>query len=162
MDSLALKWAAKQIFKQKNMSDDIRISRGNYKYAGFGVRLLAGLIDLVIGVLLAAIIIGVRFDFGADVTAMIVHYLWYDAVYFGFVLICWLAIGKTPGMLIVKLRLIAQDSGHRPGVLATLLRMLMFIVSWYVVGLGLLWIAFHPQKKGWHDLASKTAIVYKR
>lgn len=70
----------------------------------------------------------------------------------------WTHGGQTLGMRAWKIRLIAADGGPVSWRRAAI-RYGVALVSGGCLGLGFLWVAFHPQKLGWHDLASGTRIV---
>jgi uncharacterized RDD family membrane protein YckC len=41
-----------------------------------------------------------------------------------------------------------------------LIRVLVYPLSFLVLGLGLLGVVFNPQRRAWHDRLAKTTVVY--
>jgi uncharacterized RDD family membrane protein YckC len=108
--------------------------------AGFWVRMVALLIDVVL--------VGV-------VTQM--HHLFLPclAVYGA---ILWKLRGATVGGIIFGLKVVRVDG--KPSEWVTMIvRALACFFSLIVVGLGFLWIAFDPEKQGWHDKIAGTVVV---
>lgn len=66
--------------------------------------------------------------------------------------------GQTPGMRALHLRVIRTD-GTYMSVGRAFLRNIGFGISAIVFGIGLLWIAFDPNKQGWHDKIADTFVV---
>jgi hypothetical protein len=108
--------------------------------AGFWLRMLALLID--------AILVGV-------VTQM--HHLFLPclAVYGA---ILWKLRGATVGGIIFGLKVVRVD-GRPPEWVTMIVRSLACFFSLIVVGLGFFWIAFDPEKQGWHDKIAGTVVV---
>ena len=108
--------------------------------AGFWIRMVALLID--------AILVGI-------VTQMPDWFLPMLALY-GAVL--WKMRGATVGGIIFGLKVVRVDG--RPSDWVTMVvRALACFFSLIVVGLGFLWIAFDPEKQGWHDKIAGTVVV---
>lgn len=72
--------------------------------------------------------------------------------------VSWRRGGQTIGMRAWRVRVI-DESGKSPSIRQALLRGLVAIGSWLAVGAGFLWCLVDPQRRGWHDLASKTRLV---
>ena len=66
--------------------------------------------------------------------------------------------GQTPGMRALRLRVIRTD-GTYMSVGRAFLRNIGFGISAIVLGIGLLWVAFDPNKQGWHDKIADTFVV---
>ena len=66
--------------------------------------------------------------------------------------------GQTPGMRALRLRVIRTD-GTYMSVGRAFLRNVGFGISALVLGIGLLWVAFDPNKQGWHDKMADTYVV---
>ena len=76
------------------------------------------------------------------------------AYYLGF----WLWRSATPGKMLCRLEIRSADQGRlRPG--QALLRLLAYLPSLFLFGLGFLWIAFDRDKQGWHDKIAGTTVV---
>ncbi len=70
----------------------------------------------------------------------------------------WRHGGQTLGMKTWKIKLVSFD-GQTPDGRALLIRYCVAILSWLPVGLGFFWALFDAEKRGWHDLASKTVLI---
>ncbi|MDA8244143.1 MAG: RDD family protein [Elusimicrobia bacterium] len=65
--------------------------------------------------------------------------------------------GATPGMMIMKLKLVDAATGETPG--KTLWRAALGVVSAVPLGLGYIWAFFEKDGLTWHDLLTNTRIV---
>ena len=121
------------------------------EYAGFWIRLGAGIIDGVILTLIAWIIIHVFSSLIIYVVAEIVI----EVAYFvGF----WVWRGQTPGKMMVGIKIIHTDSS--PISLSyAFLRYLGYIVSVLTLFIGFIWIAFDSRKQGIHDKIADSYVV---
>ncbi len=116
---------------------------------GFGIRLVAYLIDFVI---LITIDIVLRLAFGDAGAALAILA---GAMYtIGF----WYAVGATPGKMALGLQVVRED-GSPLGLGACFLRYVGYIVSGLALGLGFLWIIWDPKKQGWSDKIAGTLVV---
>lgn len=121
------------------------------EYAGFWVRLGAGIIDLLILGFIAWLSICV---FDATVILMIVTPIVSVAYFTGFC--AWQ--GQTFGKMVMGLKVIHTDSS--PVTLAcAFLRCLGYIVSAMFFFIGFIWIAFDSRKQGLHDKIADTYVV---
>jgi uncharacterized RDD family membrane protein YckC len=79
-----------------------------------------------------------------------------DLVYFvGF----WAWRGQSPGMIPFNMRVVLADDGGKVDVVRALLRYVGLIISFVVLLLGVIWIAFDRRKQGWHDKIAGTVVV---
>jgi uncharacterized RDD family membrane protein YckC len=79
-----------------------------------------------------------------------------DLVYFvGF----WAWRGQSPGMIPFNMRVVLADDGGKVDVVRALLRYVGLIISFVVLLLGVIWIAFDRRKQGWHDKIADTVVV---
>jgi uncharacterized RDD family membrane protein YckC len=70
----------------------------------------------------------------------------------------WKLRGATIGGIIFGLKVVRLDS--RPSEWVTVVvRALACFFSLIVIGLGFIWIAFDPEKQGWHDKIAGTVVV---
>lgn len=81
--------------------------------------------------------------------------------WFAYLAWCWRRGGMTLGMRAWRVR-IERVAGGRPGWGACCLRFLVALLSAAAAGLGFLWSLFDPQRRCWHDIASKTRLVRNR
>src|SRR3954452_5080439 len=71
----------------------------------------------------------------------------------------WSLVGQTPGMRLLSIRL--DVDGSREVVLRRAIRRILVVpVSVLVLGLGYLNIVVSPRRRGWHDVAAGTTVVY--
>ncbi|MFH1106432.1 MAG: RDD family protein [Candidatus Micrarchaeota archaeon] len=121
------------------------------RYAGFWVRLAADIVDTAI--VIAGILLLDRVPvFGP---ALLVAWIFGYGVYFVG------SHGATPGKRLMGLHVVRID-GRRPvgyGI-AFLREVIGKAVSWILLGLGLLLIAFDDRKQGLHDKIAETLVVY--
>jgi uncharacterized RDD family membrane protein YckC len=66
--------------------------------------------------------------------------------------------GQTPGMKILNLKVIRTD-GSNLDLVQGLLRYVGLIISFLVIFIGVIWVAFDPNKQGWHDKIAGTYVV---
>jgi uncharacterized RDD family membrane protein YckC len=66
--------------------------------------------------------------------------------------------GQTVGMMALSIKVIRTNGGSMDYVQA-FVRWLGSIVSGIALGLGFLWIAWDPDKQGWHDKIADTYVV---
>jgi len=127
------------------------------RHAGFWVRALAQLID---GALLAFV--------GGVLTELSLHPRVLDLadsgpsallslLYFG---VLWSKVGggRTVGMRFLGLQVVGTD-GELIGFGTALIRWLGLVLSLSVLFLGVIWVAFDPQKQGWHDKIANTYVA---
>jgi uncharacterized RDD family membrane protein YckC len=137
-------------------------------YAGFWIRVVAWILDaIVLAVITVALapLAGtgtivttgpnqVSVNYGANAFGTLV-----GLVYFvGF----WATRGQTPGMIPFRLRVVRVADGSRPDWVISLLRYVGLIISFVVVLLGVIWVAFDSRKQGWHDKIASTLVVRER
>ncbi len=153
------------------MSEGIRISTNNFRYAAWYLRLAALLIDKLIVFLLVLLLVPGSFK----VVSLIMGYNLIDAFYFmgsfdgmWFVLfpvvyfiLMWGYFSRTLGMMVLKTR-IADYNGKKIGWIKAILRVFGFYLSLILLGLGFLPILFDKKKQGLHDKLTKTMVILKR
>jgi uncharacterized RDD family membrane protein YckC len=66
--------------------------------------------------------------------------------------------GATLGQRALGLRVVRGDGG-RPGFLRALVRVIGLLAGFAPGGLGVLWIAFDREKRGFHDHLARTYVV---
>jgi len=134
------------------------------KYAGFWIRSLAFLIDLILWNVLSLIpqylaswmfhlspfneqIVGELFS----ILVLLGYYCWYQP-----------KTGTTPGKQIFSLYVVDERTGGNPTRIQSFIRLVGYLVSAVILGCGFLMAAFHPQKKTLHDLLARTAVVRRK
>ena len=130
---------------------------GGFVAAGFGVRVVASLIDgLVVGVFQLALWLVLSF-IGVGELAQVLSLL-LDA---GYCVYFWTNDGATPGKSIMGIRVIAAD-GSTVSMGAAILRYLGYFLSAIPLGLGYLWVIFDGDNQAWHDKLAGTYVVRTR
>jgi uncharacterized RDD family membrane protein YckC len=71
----------------------------------------------------------------------------------------WRFRGATPGKMLVKARIVDATTFGPPSTGKLIGRFFAYMVSFLVVGLGFIWIAFDRRKQGWHDKLAGTVVV---
>ncbi len=141
---------------------------GNNKieYAGFWVRLIAQLLDILAIGIPIALLVSIFFGFDwlfSDVinwrpevlsiilqTIVVVH-LWTN---WG---------GMTPGKKLMGIRIISFPEHEKLSYKKSIIRYVIgYTASILILGLGFLMIAFRKDKRGLHDLIAKTCVVYDK
>ncbi len=124
-------------------------------------RVLAGLVDLLIPVVLGLVFVfSATWFTGLDFFSAAATRWWviFSVILFvqGSIFFLW-ASGQTPGMYLTELRVI--DARNRePGMLTTVVRVLLFLVSLVTV-VGLLLAVFDPQCRALHDRLTGTKVI---
>ncbi len=127
---------------------------GELAYAGFWIRFLALIIDSVI-LFVANLVIGLLVTNGLSAFALEVFL---GAVYtIGF----WVGQGATPGKMAVGIKIVMAN-GEPIEFGAALLRYFGYFVSWLILGIGFLMIAFSAEKRGLHDNIAGTVVIKTR
>lgn len=149
-------------FEQRlNMTENANLT---LKYAGLLRRLMAIIYDLLllIALLFIATTIAMLLNQGkafepgqALYPFYIIYLLIISFVFFGWF---WTHGGQTLGMKTWKMRL-QQKNGQALTWPLALIRFITAIISWSAAGIGFFWSLFHPQRRSWHDIASKCVLV---
>jgi uncharacterized RDD family membrane protein YckC len=133
------------------------------RYAGLVRRLMAIIYDvfLLIALLFVATAVVMVFNKGAIERGQplyplyLVYLLTISFVFFGWF---WTHGGQTLGMKTWKMRL-QQENGQTISWPLAFFRFIAAIISWAAAGLGFLWSLFHPARRTWHDIASRSYLV---
>jgi uncharacterized RDD family membrane protein YckC len=138
-------------------------------YAGFWIRVGANVLDLLIlaalnqmallatggwDVFTAGPVLGSA-SFSLGTTAIAVGGILPPIV----IISCWIALGASPGKLLLGLRIVDEPTGGRPSAWQCIGRYVMALVSVLCVGLGYFYIAIDQRKQGWHDKIVRTLVV---
>lgn len=78
---------------------------------------------------------------------------------FGFFAKFWTHNGQTLGMQVWGLRIQNKD-GSAITLWQAMLRFLVSIGSWLLLGLGFLWVLWDKEKRTWHDIYSESQVVH--
>jgi uncharacterized RDD family membrane protein YckC len=134
---------------------------------GFGRRLFAALIDMLLVVFLVFMVM-TAIGFGALFLAafnpddptwvdslIILSGLIVSIVYY---VGSWAKSGQTLGKAVTGMKVVRTD-GSPISWGQALLRYMGYIVSAAVFSLGFLWLAFDPKRQGWHDKIARTVVI---
>lgn len=152
-----------KVEEQKQVSVEEPQHTTSVRYGGFWIRLGAAMID---GILLSIILTPVLSIFFSssgssdyttfDTTSNIRNII--SILYF--VLITGF-LGTTIGKMACGLKVV-DEHGNKPAWGTVVLREVVGkFVSAIGILLGYVWVAFDPEKQGWHDKIAKTHVVYK-
>jgi uncharacterized RDD family membrane protein YckC len=143
-----------------------------FAFGGFGERLVAYIVDIVIvglvGTLIGIVgglviaggaVTGNVLAAGAGVLFTVAAVLVVTLAYFPYF---WSRSGQTPGMKMFGLRVVRDSDGGPISSGQAVLRLLGYYVSGLVFYLGYIWIFFDKRKRGWHDLIASTVVVKRR
>lgn len=148
------------------MADELR-------YAGFWRRLAAAIIDnmlllVVSGPLLTLFTSGGYFR--ADESSGFLEklgnldwgFLLIDAVLpLILAVIFWVRYEATPGKQLLDCYVVDSHTFQPLSIKQALLRYLGYLISFFTLGLGFLWIAFDKRKRGFHDMIAGSVVVIR-
>ena len=130
------------------------------EFASPGARLVGYIADILIqGVLfvvlaILTIVLGVIFFPLAILSSLAIV-----ALAVGYFPYFWATSGQTPGMAIMKIKVVRDADGGPVTAGAAILRLLGFWVSTFVFYLGFIWIFVDKRRRGWMDLIAGTVVV---
>ena len=121
---------------------------------GFLTRALAAIIDFVLLAIVGGILNGIlRGDTmgGGNVSTIIglAYFLYFWSSY---------GHGQTLGDRALSIRVVKTD-GSELTLVDGLIRYVGLIISCIAIFIGVIWVAFDPNKQGWHDKIAKTYVV---
>ena len=70
----------------------------------------------------------------------------------------WALTGQTPGQRLLKIGVV-DHHGKTPSLLAVVIRVLAQAVALAPAALGWIWLAIDREKRGWHDHLARTWVV---
>jgi len=135
------------------------------KYAGFWLRTLAAIADtiwlgIVIGIL-AFLFAGPQVPVAGSPApppaggGFFLNFVFPAIVCLGF----WMWKGATPGKMIVSAKIVDANTGNHPSLGQFIVRYIGYFPAMLVLGLGIIWVAFEPRKRGWHDMMAGTMVI---
>lgn len=130
--------------------------------AGFWIRTAAFLIDfLLLNLVEFALVYAISRALGLDpFNEQIVDGVLSVGFYVYYYLFFQVRHQATLGKRWLGLRLISSDGGVFTRGQAAL-RLFGYLLSLLMMGCGFLMVAFHPEKRAFHDLISRTRVVYR-
>ena len=125
--------------------------------AGFLIRTIAYLIDAVLVGVVASCAGGGKLvpasdgmNYQMNGTGMLI-----GAAYF---VGAWALFGTTVGMRVFGMRIV-MAGGAKLTPVAAVIRFLGLILSFAVILIGVIWVAFDKNKQGWHDKIAGTYVI---
>ena len=73
--------------------------------------------------------------------------------------VLWVKRGATIGQSVLGLRVARERDGGPIGWGTGILRYIMLMIGFWIFYLGVIWVAFEPRKRGWHDMVAGTLVV---
>jgi uncharacterized RDD family membrane protein YckC len=104
----------------------------------------------------ASIVTGHSINWNRNDLPVAILYVVWEFVYFAY---SWGASGKTPGMALLGVRVVAAD-GTEAGPRRAVVRTLAFPLSFLFLGLGMTGIVLGRHRRALHDVIAGTAVVY--
>ncbi len=123
----------------------------NKKYAGFGVRFVATLIDGIILIIAQRFLVKIIPFFRRGIFSSLT-----GALYFILLWVNW--NGQTVGKRAMGIKVV-KENGKALDYKEAVLRYLGYIVSAIPLCLGFFWVLADDKKQGWHDKIAKTLVV---
>jgi len=124
--------------------------------AGFWIRVLAFIIDSIIIAVVNEIIAAIL---NSSTTGRSGIQTLLGIIYFTYF---WSASSPWPGQTIgdkvLNLRVIRTD-GSDLSIVQALIRYVGLFISFIVIFIGVIWVAFDPNKQGWHDKIAGTYVI---
>lgn len=71
----------------------------------------------------------------------------------------WVKRGGTLGQTLLGMRVAREADGSPIGWSTAIVRYVMMLISFLIFYLGVIWVAFEPRKRGWHDMVAGTVVV---
>ena len=135
-----------------------------HSFAGFGIRAVARIIDLII-LVIAYYSVTYFIPRTELLEAYPGHFLlvWYPLLLSGAFLFIYDVLftglrGQTPGKMAMKIRVV-NDQGQAPGIPRAMLREIIGKTLSNLLYLGYIWVAFDSGKRGWHDHIARTRVI---
>jgi uncharacterized RDD family membrane protein YckC len=136
------------------------------KPAGFWLRLVAFLIDMVVLTILTLPLL--LWIYGTEYF-MIQKWIKGPADFVInwvlptiLVIVFWMKCRGTPGKLLLGMRVVDARTGGKLDLLQSVIRYVSYLLSAAPLFLGFLWIAFDARKQAFHDKLAKTLVVKVR
>ena len=148
------------------------------RYAGFGIRFAASLIDSILATILILPII--KYFFATDITmanfrsietimmldlesmlAFVYSELTYLAITIAVIICFWIYRSATPGKMILGISIVDAVSLKPMSQKQCFIRYLGYYLSMLFFFMGFWWVIFDSRKQGWHDKVSGTLVIHK-
>lgn len=136
----------------------------DYEYAGFGIRLLASIIDSILIALITLPAMSLVYSSFWETEQLVLGPLDIIINYifpFIAIILFWVYKGATPGKMALKLTIVDEKTGKIPRLKQSIGRYFAYILATLPLCLGFLWIIWDNKKQGWHDKLAKTVVIRK-
>jgi uncharacterized RDD family membrane protein YckC len=157
-----------------------------FEYAGFNLRVMAAIIDTMwTAILLMPVFTILHFIFFPEipVDAMtkfklgqelsyeeevemkkIMFFATVDnllqfVVFSGIIFIFWKKFSSTPGKMLLRMKILDAKTGNEPSTKQLILRIIGYIPSTFLLGLGFILVAIDKKRQGLHDKIAGTIVV---
>jgi uncharacterized RDD family membrane protein YckC len=140
--------------------------RVSVSYAGIATRGIALAVDAAVAnaiVLLIAALVALIGSLVGDLrpewlVALLTAVGWISLLV-GYFTLFWSTTGQTPGMRLMRLRVVTAD-GARVHFLRALIRVVFLGLCIVPLGAGFLPVLFDERRRGCHDLVARTVVIY--
>lgn len=132
-------------------------------YAGFWTRFFAGVIDSI--VLMVALLPICFLIYGTEYwesekmiqgpADFFINYI----VPFFLVVILWVKCGGTPGKILLRLRVVDENTLKNLTIGKAVIRYIAYFLSTIPLLLGFFWMIWQPRKQCWHDILSGSIVI---
>jgi len=119
-------------------------------YAGFWIRLVAYLIDVVVVMIPGMLIIYAGLPSILNLILGLAYFIYFPSSEYM----------ATPGKMALGL-IITDEHGNRIGAGTAAVRYIGYLISILTVGIGFFIIGFTEKRMGLHDMIARTRVVYK-
>ncbi len=146
----------------------MRLSAG-VTYEGFARRLLAGLVDLALMLVLVVtlVLLGLAGDGNpprasalvADLSGLPGRGLWLLGMILSAQALFWTFLAATPGMFLLGCQVLRAGGGGRLSLPRSLVRATGLWLGLACLGIGVLWIIRDPRNQGLHDKLAGSVVV---
>lgn len=147
--------------EQSEYSENIEM-----KYAGFWIRFIAQVLDLLLFALLTLPFALILNPTGLPLLkALLIGTgdLWVDiGLPIAAILICWSYRAGTPGKWLFKLQIVDMETHKSVNMKQSVIRMIGYFLAFLPFGAGYIWVFFDRKKQGLHDKLARTVVVYKQ
>ena len=123
--------------------------------AGFGIRVVAFVIDAIILAIITSVLNSILFagdtvrGNGLSTLVGLAYSMYFWSTY---------GHGQTVGNRVMKLRVVKTD-GSELTLTDSFIRYVGLILSFLCIFIGVIWVAFDANKQGWHDKIASTYVV---
>jgi uncharacterized RDD family membrane protein YckC len=96
--------------------------------------------------------------------SIIPKFIMFSFIYFillgVFFIFCWKKYGATPGKIILKIKVLDEETGQKASIKQLIIRYFSLYIAFAPIGIGYFIINFNKRRKGLHDYIAKTIVVY--